>query len=174
MGIEIWKDVVGYEGYYSVSNIGNIRSEKYYPGATWVGRLLSPAINHKGYFIVILCKNKHRKTKTVHNIVAEAFIGKRPNGLVINHKDTNKLNNSHDNLEYITSSENVHHAVINGCYPSMEGEENGHSKLDNDSVVIIRKLYEKGNDTLDTLAYKFNTCRTNIYFIVRRITWKHI
>lgn len=66
--MEIWKDVKGYESIYQVSDIGNVKSLKY-----GKEKLLKPGINSTGYFIVILYKNKIKKTIKVHQLVAEAF-----------------------------------------------------------------------------------------------------
>ncbi len=74
-------------------------------------KILKPAKNRCGYLIVVLSKNAIAKTFTVHFLTALAFIGERPNGLVINHIDgckTNNLaNNLANNLEYITNRENI-------------------------------------------------------------------
>lgn len=99
---EIWKDVVGYEGLYKVSNLGNVYS--YY-----VNRVLKPGAHEDGYKFVILKKDKKGSFKTIHRLVAEAFI-KNPNPdefLIVNHKDENPENNSVDNLEWCDYLYNV-------------------------------------------------------------------
>lgn len=110
---EIWKDVVGYEGYYQVSNLGRVRSVdrivKGCFGSTQHKKsiILSPAINTAGYYSVALVRNAKSKSYRVHRLVAEAFLP-NPNSLpVINHKDENKLNNSVENLEWCTYSYNT-------------------------------------------------------------------
>lgn len=70
--------------------------------------------NLDGRPIISLYGKGRSKTYLVHALVASAFIGKRPKGYDVNHKDGNKLNNYIDNLEYITSAENKYHAVANG------------------------------------------------------------
>ena len=92
---EIWKDVVGYEGLYKASNLGNVYS-------CYVNRVLKPGTHKDGYKFVILRKDKKKSFKTIHRLVAEAFI-KNPNPdklLIVNHKDENPENNSVDNLEW--------------------------------------------------------------------------
>lgn len=97
---EIWKDVVGYEGLYKVSNFGNVYSCR-------AGRNLKPGNHRDGYRFVILTKNKSKKYETVHRLVAEAFIP-NPNDLpVINHKDENPSNNNVNNLEWCTQQYNA-------------------------------------------------------------------
>src|SRR3990167_1749868 len=105
---EIWKDVVGYEGLYSVSSFGCVKSH-----TCWAGQkdnFILKARVCRRYFRVTLYKNKISKSCFVHKLVAEAFIGDRPNGKQINHKDCDKLNNNVTNLEYVTPSENCLHA----------------------------------------------------------------
>lgn len=94
---EIWKDVVGYEGLYKVSNTGRILARS-------CERRFQK--NNSGYETVMLYKDGKYRRRTVHRIVAEAFI---PNPLCysqINHIDENKENNCVSNLEWCTPSEN--------------------------------------------------------------------
>ena len=111
---EIWKDVVGYEGFYKVSNKGNIRSveRKDTLGRKWGGVTLRPSHNNTGgYLSVDLCKNGTRKKKRVHRLVAEVFIPNPNNYSEINHKDENKTNNHVENLEWCTSKYNINHGT---------------------------------------------------------------
>lgn len=87
---EEWKDVVGFEGKYSVSNYGRVRSLLY--NNTKETKLLSTKTNH-GYKEVTLSKNGKWKTYRVHRLVATAFISNPNNLPCINHKDEDKLNN---------------------------------------------------------------------------------
>lgn len=107
---EIFKDVVGYENYYSVSNIGNVVSKR-------SGKTLKPFKVKDGltyYYQVGLFANGKLSTKRVHRLVAEAFIP-NPEGLpIINHIDNNGTNNSIDNLEWCTYSHNSIHAQKQG------------------------------------------------------------
>ena len=106
---EIWKDVVGYESLYQVSNLGNVKSMKY----AYINkiRILTFHYNKKGYRRVHLTKNKIDKYLSVHRLVAEAFIPNPNNYPQVNHKDGNKLNNSVDNLEWCTNEYNFQHAL---------------------------------------------------------------
>ena len=76
------------------------------------GRELSQFLNPCGYLRVKMNNKSHE----IHRIVAKFFIGERPNGMCVNHKDGNKLNNSPSNLEYVTIAENIHHAVKHGLH----------------------------------------------------------
>src|SRR4051812_24372561 len=100
---EIWLQVVGFEGWYEVSNRGRVRRSA--PGkGTRVGKVLSPAFEGGGYHFVRLSKYGVQSIKKIHILVAEAYIGARPFEAHINHKDSNKTNNSLSNLEYVSQS----------------------------------------------------------------------
>ena len=106
---EVWKDMVGYEGLYKVSDKGNIYSveRKDSRGQKCGGRMLKPRYDKDGYLIVTLYKNGAEKKKRVHRLVTEVFIP-NPNGLPqVNHKDEIKDNNNVENLEWCTSAYNV-------------------------------------------------------------------
>jgi len=112
---EIWRDIKDYEGYYQVSNLGNVRSLdrtlKNKNGLyTRKGKMLKKLINSKGYYVVNLRKNCTHKIQTIHRIIAETFISNKNNYPCVNHIDGNKLNNSLDNLEWCTYSHNIKEA----------------------------------------------------------------
>lgn len=115
---EIWKDVKNYEGLYQISNLGRVKSLK-----TWIRqynnyvekeRLLKPCVNSAGYYIVVLYKDKHKKTFSLHRLIAQAFIPNPNNYPQINHIDGNKKNFNINNLEWCTQSYNMIHAFKNG------------------------------------------------------------
>ncbi len=96
---EIWKDIVGFEGKYRISNTGKVLS-LHYCGRDEV-RELTPKISNKGYAWVQLEKgNRTHACRLIHRLVAEAFIENPNNEPIINHKDENPLNNNVDNLEW--------------------------------------------------------------------------
>ena len=107
---EIWKDVNGYEGFYQISSMGNVRSLKgvNHRVRNFKGRLLKKMKNGKGYLHISLYINRKPKTVTVHKLVANAFIGDS-NGLHVNHIDGDKFNNNILNLEYVSNRENATH-----------------------------------------------------------------
>jgi hypothetical protein len=100
--MEQWKTIEGYED-YQVSDLGNVKSFK-----RGKERILKPSIT-RGYLHICIFKNGKQKNKTVHQLVAEAFLNHKPCGLklVVNHKDFNKQNNHVDNLEIATNRENT-------------------------------------------------------------------
>jgi hypothetical protein len=112
---EIFLPILGYEDYYEISNLGNVKSKKRIiykkNGAKQVvlERILNPTIGSHGYYSVGLCKYNVRKTKPIHHLVAESFLKHKVEGhkFVINHIDENKLNNRIENLEIVTKRDNT-------------------------------------------------------------------
>lgn len=105
--MEVWKDVVGYEGYYQVSNLGRIRAlPRKGSGHSSDIRMLS-LVESLGYNIVHLRKDGKGKVVKVHRIVAEAFLPNFNDYKCVNHKDKNKLNNRPENLEWCSFAYNI-------------------------------------------------------------------
>lgn len=121
---EVWKEIPGYEGYYSVSSLGQVRRDKRANG-TFVGRILKQKINRNGYAVVVPHRGGVGKRSTVHSLVVLAFIGPRSAKMQINHKDGIKHNNSVQNLEYVTASQNIRHAYDSGLMVAASGDANG-------------------------------------------------
>jgi hypothetical protein len=110
---ENWADIPGYEGHYQCSDIGRVRSlNKYVNGRNGKslkkGKILKQHKRGK-YCGVGLSKDGMMKLRTVHTLVADAFIPNPENKPCVNHKDGNKLNNHKDNLERVTYKENTRH-----------------------------------------------------------------
>lgn len=105
---EQWKPVVSYEGYYEVSDQGRVRSldRVQRNGRFLKGRVMKQSPYLNGYMNIVLNVRQTPKNNLVHRLVAEAFIGPRPEGLVIDHIDSNRKNNRASNLRYITQREN--------------------------------------------------------------------
>jgi hypothetical protein len=184
---EIWKDIVGYEGYYQVSNLGNVRSlpkvitQKSNGGGFHEqrrqGKVLVPVKNSKGYYRVMLHMPGGFKRFFVHRLVAEYFIPNRDNKPVVNHIDSNPLNNHVSNLEWVTHKENSRHAVDNGRFANIpKGEDTPQSKLKETDVRWILDNAVKGDKELGfkALARKFGVTPQHIGQIVSKKKWGHI
>ena len=114
---EIWKDIIGFEGLYQISNYGNVKSCKRYVNAKFGKRvvnekLLSLGKDKDGYFMAILCQDGIKKTVKIHRLVANAFIDKIDDKEIVNHIDSNKSNNNLCNLEWVSSLENNCHSRL--------------------------------------------------------------
>ena len=95
---EIWKDIVGFEGLYQISNYGNVKSCKRYVKGKFGQRrvnekLLSLGKDKDGYLMAILCQDATKKTVKIHRLVADAFIDKIDGKNLVNHIDSQKSNN---------------------------------------------------------------------------------
>ena len=104
---EVWKDVKHYEGLYQVSNLGRVKSLKRKGRLTDL--ILKSGVSDSGYNVVGLSKYCVIKTRTVHQLVAIAFLNHTPCGydLVVDHIDCNKRNNSAINLRLVKHGDNV-------------------------------------------------------------------
>ena len=125
---EIWKDILGYEGYYQISNKGRIKSLDRYvePKGKFIkvkGKILNLNKNNSGYFYLNLCTNNLRKKFLIHRLVAIAFLP-NPNKLkCVNHKDENKSNNNVENLEWCDHKYNNNY----GSFKSRISQKNSKS-----------------------------------------------
>lgn len=109
--MEIWKEVEGYEGFYQVSDRGNVKSlDRQTKGGFFKGYLRKLDKDKYGYWVVRLQRNGNSRTFKVHRLVALAFIDNPETRPVINHKDGNRANNLKENLEWYTVQENVQHS----------------------------------------------------------------
>ena len=108
---KIWKDINGYEGLYQVSNFGDVKSLNY--NHTKTEKILCPKNHHSGYKTVMLCNNGKNSNKSIHVLVASAFIPNPDQKPFVNHIDGNKGNNFVSNLEWVTAKENTNHAIKN-------------------------------------------------------------
>lgn len=102
---EEWRDIVGYEGLYQVSNLGRIKSLG--NDKTKKEKILKPQLYKNGYYRIWLYKNGNKKRYLVHRLVALAFIPNSNNLPCVNHKDEDKSNNSVENLEWCSVSYNI-------------------------------------------------------------------
>jgi len=164
---EIWKPVVGFEDFYEVSNLGRIRG-------LIKGGILRPCTSNKGYLQVCIFTKNYRKLTTIHKIVAAAFIGPKPEKMVINHKDGIKTNNRPENLEYISYSANNSHAFKMGLKKN-HGQHASKAKLTQEQVDEIKKYKNiKGRfskATLSNLSDQFGVSPRTIKGILSGETW---
>lgn len=170
---EEWRPVVGYEGWYEVSNLGRVRRIRPAPGAT-PGKILKPALKGRptAYLSITLSRGDISQERKIHRLVTEAFWGSCPPGHQANHRDGNKLNNAATNLEWITASQNIRHAYRSGLCRAVLGEANGIAKLTESAVREIRAL--AGHVTQRRLAERYKVSPSVIHRAQRGETWKHL
>ncbi len=174
--LEIWKDIPNYEGYYQVSNYGRVKSLERWVlhsrrGKDFVReRILKQHINR--YCFVVLSKDNFQINKTVHRLVAEAFIPNPLNLPEVNHNNDfgDKTDNRSWMLEWSTKKDNNDHALENNLKP--KGENHGRAKLTEENVFEIRKIL--GTKTVSEIARDYNVKPACINKIINGINWKHI
>ena len=171
--MEVWRQIIGYEGFYSVSSLGRVRRDRGGCGAT-ANRILKNQKNKDGYWKVFICLDGKPKCFVVHRLVALNFIGERPFGLEINHKDGDKGNNSESNLEYVTRKENMRHASLLGLIKGLRGELSNTAKLKNADVLSIRKEYRVGGISQRGLARKHKISQRSVSRIINNQVWKDL
>lgn len=116
---ELWKPVLDYDGLYEVSNLGRVRSIRRYVNTARGKRFksehyLAPSLNKKtGYYSVCLAKDGGKRSVLLHYLVASAFIGNRPDGCQVNHKNEDKSDNRAENLEWVSAKENTNYGTAN-------------------------------------------------------------
>lgn len=133
---EIWKLIPGFGGRYYVSNQGRVFSNGINGGRPGI---MKPANNGKGYLMVILCWGGVKEARSVHRLVAEAFVpGKTEERCCVNHKDGNGINDVAENLEWVTYSENMVHSFEVLGHRTPKGIPSKSRKLTASQVRAIR------------------------------------
>ena len=140
--MEVWKPLRNFPSYNGSSEgrIMNIRTQ----------HILKPYVNEKGQATVCLRKNNRRYRVRVHRIIAETFFGVNP-GMDVRHKDTNRLNNNINNLEWCTKQETIEDMRNN--------DRDKSSKCTPVRVVETGDIYESVSDC----AKKTGCCRSDIF-----------
>lgn len=139
---ESWKDIVGYEGIYEISNAGIIKSIK--NNKNKKEKTLKHFVDNN-YHRVCLCKNGHKKRFMVHRLVAEAFIPNPNNYPEVNHKDENKENNYVGNLEWCNKKYNMNYGTQKerSRLKNIETQKNPIFQMDKYGNII--KLWKSAN-----------------------------
>lgn len=173
MSTEEWRDVVGSNGAYQVSNMGGVRSKTRTvkhkngrPSTTRSGKLLKPGIASHGYKTVSI----NGKSRTVHSIVLEAFVGPRPSSRhECRHIDGVKTNCNLNNLSWGTYEENQRDKVKHGTSNRCRGY-----KLTSDDVIEIRNIIkskDRGNPTYLQIGLEFGVSQSTIHNIGTGKSW---
>ena len=167
--MEIWKDVIDYEGLYQISSKGNVKSLK----RKWVVRdkILSP-YNKNTYLEVGLSKGSPRVLTNfrIHRLMGFAFLNLKLNPeLTVNHIDGNMFNNNLDNLELLTLSDNVKHAwSVLGSYRKHHYSPS--SKL---TKIQVEEIRESVGVTRVNLASFYKVSRATIDNVINFKTYAY-
>ena len=170
---ELWLPVPGWEGYYEVSDLGRVRSldrilvNRDGVSRRWAGRVLATPLQD-GYPFVSLARNGQHKTRAVHQLVLEAFVGPRPAGQVCRHGPKGATCNELGNLCYGTAEENMADRNRDGTHGV--GMRNPRARLTEDQIRHIRSDRRSGYALAKVYGVHMNT----IYAIRNRESWAHV
>lgn len=138
--VEIWKDVIGFESLYEISNFGVLKSKDKTKGAgngyPEKGKVLKLKTDKDGYLVYGLCKESKKTFISLHRLVGIHFIDNPNNLPQINHRDGNKKNNIYSNLEWCTAKHNVIHSHKTGLVKKKVGAQDSRSK----KILVISPL----------------------------------
>lgn len=146
---------------YEVSDLGRVRNPR-------TGRILKPWSGSR-YLQIHLGK---RPSRTIHRLVAEAFLGPCPPGMECRHLDGNKRNNRLENLAWGTALENAADKARHGT--RRQGESTNNSKLTEREVLRIRADHAGGRESFGALARRFGVSEATIRRVVKRELWRHV
>lgn len=165
--VEVWKPVAGYEGAYEISSFGRFAATK--NGERFI-RKQNSATTYLSVSLKKMPGEKTQKSGYIHKMVAEAFIGKRPDGCVIRHIDGDRYNNRADNLCYGTPEENNLDDIRNNTH---RGVNNGNSVL-NEAAVRAIKLLIKHRVSQTEIAHSVGLTVSAIHAIKTGRNWGDI
>jgi len=177
--VEEWRPVVGYEGLYEVSSLGQVRSVARVvkrPNGEQrplKGSLLKPGVHRQGYLFVILFKEGKRKYCTVHRLVAIAFLGQQPEGHVVCHGSKGIKCNEATNLSWGTYKQNSGPDRLRDG-TDKRGEKHHNAKLNEMQVRVIRRLLESKSMTQKEIAAIFGVTQSTIGYIKKGKRWQHL
>ena len=166
--IEEWKDIPGYEGLYQASNLGRIKRILFVNNITTKkeNKILKTRINKNNREQVMLYKNGKRKNKTVHRLVASAFLPNPNNYPEVNHIDGNSINNILTNLEWCTKKYNMKHAYDNNLTHMKEYNRKKSKPIIRNDGVKYDNAYAAAKDlgvtvfaVRDVLKKRTHTCK---------------
>jgi hypothetical protein len=165
--METWKDALGYEGYYQVSDLGRVRSvDKTTAARSFKGKVLKPKTNKGGYLEVHLSINGASYHEKVHRLVAVVFLDNPSNLPQVNHINGVKADNRAENLEWCTCKHNVNEAFRTGL--------NANHERHRWSILTIEQVREvlESNKPSSYFSEKFDISKTAIKDIRRGKSWR--
>ena len=168
---ESWRTILGFEGWYEVSNYGRVRRIRE-GSRTWPGRVLKLQLYSRGRLGCLLFRNGKRTHALVSRLVAEAFLGSIPKTMHVHHVDGDVTNNHVDNLQIVSPSKHAYIAYQLG-QRSARGVNNGRSKLTPELVRAIRTDVADGA-TQASVAKRLGLHQSTISKVISKRYWAHI
>lgn len=162
---EIFKNVENFESEFQISNFGRLYSKR-------TNKILKCRKTKSGYSEIHTYVSNKSVSFRIHRLVAVAFISNPENKREVNHIDGDKSNNRSDNLEWVTSSENVIHAFKNNLMNVSKGEDHFRAVLNWDKVREIRHIYKTNSISTNAIARLYGVSGGTIRAILYNKTWK--
>ena len=156
---EEWRPVPGFERFYSVSNLGRIRRDE---------QIVRPTPKRNGYLGYTISKPSRRSSHWVHWLVATVFLGPRPTGHHIHHKNGDHTDNAADNLQYMPAEEHLGLPKL-----GTRGSRNGRARLTEEHVRAIRVI-PRSEVNWDALAAQYGVSRHAIRAVRTGESWGHV
>ena len=167
---EFWRAVENTSERYWVSNVGRLLC------TNWKGtgrkRVMVPSPDHKGYLRTMIKTDEGYKTVKIHRLVAKAWLPEQLGKTHVDHINSIKTDNRCENLAWVTQHENTMKAFDEGRFFTCSGEKNGCSKLNDDKVREIRRLFKEGK-TRKEIAPIFGVAPATVKNVILR-GWKHV
>lgn len=168
-----WRAIPSTGGVYEASADGRVRRAVDGEHGASAGYVLKPVVRETGYNVMSVQCEGRKRYRYVHRLVAEAFLGPIPDGLTVNHLDGNKSNNAATNLEYVTITANIRHAIRTGLR-DLSGERNPAAKITADTVRQIRTLYSSLGIGHRRLAERMGLNRNTVWAVVSGGAWRSV
>jgi len=174
---EVWKDVVGFESSYEVSSLGRVRSKTRLvvdrkSKRIFKSRVLSPGVQSNNYLGIWLYANSKSISRLVHHLVAEAFIGPRPDGMDVDHVNGDRTNNSVANLRYLTIAKNrsANHRHKDAKRPAKKGKS---TRLTPEIVAVLRAAKQRG-ENMRKYADDLGVSASTVYHATQGRSWQNV
>ncbi len=173
---EVWKDIIGYEGQYQISNLGRAKSleriVKFGNRERVVKEIIiSRLVRENKYCVVTLVKNNISIPFLVHRLVATAFYGVCPDGKECCHDDGNRQNNRLENLKWGTHIENMKDRIKHGTL--QYGINNPACKYSEEKINEVRKLFDE-TKSYETVYKCLGISKTHVWNIINNKRREHI
>ena len=177
---ETWRPVVGLENFFEVSDMGRVRSTErsvrfvdkrgHERFRVKLSKAIAPQKINSGYLVAHMNADGNAYAKTIHSLVAAAFIGPRPKGFDVCHENGDRLDNRAVNLRYDTRTNNhldriAHGTIYDGATMA---------KLSLVAVRLIRELNDGTSEYITSMAKAAGVDTHTIRRILRRELWKYV